>query len=120
MDPTALDQLRQQAAQVSLDTILAGLDVWTTVKARLRDAYQAQVLLEMAVVRLARMDELLSVGALWQLVTQGGQAAAGQNPPAASSRAAPRGTPGASGGGSPSPSGGSSPPAEPGSGAKKK
>jgi DNA polymerase-3 subunit gamma/tau len=119
MDPTALDQLRQQAAQVSLDTILAGLDVWTTVKARLRDAYQAQVLLEMAVVRLARMDELLSVGALWQLVTQGGQAAAGQNPPAASSRAAPRGTPGASGGGSPSPSGGSSPPAEPGSGAKK-
>lgn len=119
VDPTALDQLRQQAERVSLDTILAGLDVWTAVKARLRDAYQAQVLLEMAVVRLARMDELLSVGALWQLLTQGGQTSAGQNTPAAPSKAAPRGTPGASGGASPSPSGGSSPPAEPGSGAKK-
>lgn len=72
VDAGAIDSLRQQVEQVSLDTILAGLDVWTAAKARLRDAYQAQILLEMAVVRLARMEELLSVGALWQQLMQGG------------------------------------------------
>ncbi|MCS7269682.1 MAG: hypothetical protein NZ703_01235, partial [Gemmataceae bacterium] len=71
IETTVIETVRRQTEQVSLDTILAGLDVWTAAKARLRDAYQAQVLLEMAVVRLARMDELLSVGALWQHLTQG-------------------------------------------------
>ena len=88
----AIDQLRQQVEQVSLDTILAGLDVWTAVKARLRDAYQAQILLEMAVVRLARLEELLSVGALWQQLLQGGAASPSPTPSASRSSGNPRAT----------------------------
>ncbi|MBA2225028.1 DNA polymerase III subunit gamma/tau [Thermogemmata fonticola] len=98
VDTGAIDALRQQVEQVSLDTILAGLDVWTAVKARLRDAYQAQILLEMAVVRLARMEELLSVGALWQQLMQGGGSLGGpaggsspaSNPAASRSSSGPR------------------------------
>lgn len=86
VDPLLREALIRQAEQTSLDTILAGLDVWTAVRARLRDAYQSQVLLEMAVVRLARMDELLSVGALWHQLVQGG------NAPAASVISSPAGS----------------------------
>jgi DNA polymerase-3 subunit gamma/tau len=118
-DPASLEQLRQQAQRVSLDTILAGLDVWTAVKARIRDAYQAQVLLEMAVVRLARMDELLSVGALWQQLAQGGQVSAGPNVSSRSTSANQRATIVSSGGSSPSSSSGPPSPLEGGSGAKK-
>lgn len=59
------------AQQLSLDLILAGLDVWTAVKSRIRDTAHARVLLEMAVIRLARMDELLSVGQLIAAVREG-------------------------------------------------
>ncbi|MCS7045282.1 MAG: DNA polymerase III subunit gamma/tau, partial [Gemmataceae bacterium] len=51
--------LRQQAEGLNLDTILAGLDILTTAKTRLRSSGHAQVLIEMALVRLARLDELV-------------------------------------------------------------
>lgn len=69
--PSQKEAALRHAQQVSLDEILAGLDVWTAVKGRMRDNALAQVLLEMAVVRLARMDELLGVGKLASALAQG-------------------------------------------------
>jgi DNA polymerase-3 subunit gamma/tau len=63
--------LRKQAAALKLDTILAGLDVLVTAKARLRTSSHGRVLLEMALVRLGRLEELLSVSELSQLLKQG-------------------------------------------------
>src|SRR5262245_36364435 len=54
------ETIRQQARALTLDTILAGLDVLTTTKARLRTTSHGQILLEVAVVRLSRMDELVA------------------------------------------------------------
>jgi DNA polymerase-3 subunit gamma/tau len=69
--PTQREAALKHAQQLSLDAILSGLDVWTAVKGRMRDNAHAQVLLEMAVVRLARMDELLAVGQLASALGQG-------------------------------------------------
>jgi DNA polymerase-3 subunit gamma/tau len=63
---------RQQSAALTLDTILAGLDVLATTKARLRTSAHGQVLLEMAVVRLSRLDELVPVAQLAQWLAQPG------------------------------------------------
>ena len=62
--PESREAIRRQAGTALLDTILAGLDVLATTKSRTRGTGHGQVLLEMAVVRLARLDELLGVGAL--------------------------------------------------------
>lgn len=72
VSPLVQDAVGKQAGKLSLDTILAGLDVWTTTKARIRGTGHAQVLFEMAVVRLARMEESLSIGHLLQALSQGG------------------------------------------------
>ncbi|MBX9581610.1 MAG: DNA polymerase III subunit gamma/tau [Gemmataceae bacterium] len=64
ISPTVREVIRRQAGSGMLDTVLAGLDVLTTAKARMRGTGHTQVLLEMAIVRLARLDELLGVGAL--------------------------------------------------------
>jgi DNA polymerase-3 subunit gamma/tau len=79
LTPSQKDAALQQARQLSLDAILAGLDIWTAVKGRMRDSAHAQVLLEMAVVRLARLEELLSVGALATALSQGESAAGARN-----------------------------------------
>ncbi len=68
------ETIRKQAAAHTLDTILAGLDVLATTKARLRATNHGQVLLEMAVVRLSRMDDLIPLTQLAQWVSQGGGA----------------------------------------------
>jgi DNA polymerase-3 subunit gamma/tau len=70
--PLVQAAVSQQAGKLSLDTILAGLDVWTATKARTRGTGHASVLLEMAVVRLARLEESLSVGHLLQAISQNG------------------------------------------------
>jgi DNA polymerase-3 subunit gamma/tau len=64
------EALHQQAKAVQLDTILAGLDVLSAAKARLRGSSHARVLLEMALVRLGRLDDLVSLSQLAQLVSQ--------------------------------------------------
>jgi DNA polymerase-3 subunit gamma/tau len=91
--PPQKETLATQARQVNLDTILAGLEVWTTTKARMRDTTHPQVLLEMAVVRLARMEEVLSVG---QLAAALGQPGAAVGPVVASPARQPLAPPGAS------------------------
>lgn len=63
--------LVQQVQTISLDAILAGLEVLTATKARIRGSSHTQVLLEMAVVRLARLGDLLPVSQLVQTLLQG-------------------------------------------------
>jgi len=72
LTPSQRESAMKHSQQLGLDEILAGLDIWSATKSRLRDSALVQVLLEMAVVRLARMDELLSVGQLASSLSQGG------------------------------------------------
>jgi DNA polymerase-3 subunit gamma/tau len=58
--------LLEQARALSLDTILAGLDILCTTKARLRTTSHGRVFLEMAVVRLGRLEQLESLTQLAQ------------------------------------------------------
>jgi DNA polymerase III subunit gamma/tau len=63
--------LKGRAANIKLDTILAGLDVLVTTKSRLRTSNHGRVLLEMALVRLSRLDDLVSLSQLAQWLKQG-------------------------------------------------
>jgi DNA polymerase-3 subunit gamma/tau len=72
--------LDQQVAAANLDTILAGLDILVSAKNRLRGSGQAQTLVQMALIRLCRLDDLtpLSQLALW--LSQPGNAPAATGP----------------------------------------
>jgi DNA polymerase-3 subunit gamma/tau len=84
--PGLQEKIRGHAAGRSLDAILSGIDVLTTAKAKMRGSPHAQVLLEVAVVRLSRLDELLSVTDLARWV---GSGTAPANATATASRAVP-------------------------------
>jgi DNA polymerase-3 subunit gamma/tau len=62
--------LVRQAEALSLDTILAGLDVLDTTKARLRVSSHPRVLIEMVLIRLGRLDDLVSLTQLAQWLDQ--------------------------------------------------
>ncbi len=79
------ETLARQASALSLDTILAGLDILAATRQRLEGCNHARTLVEMAVVRLGRLENLSSLAQLSQLLSQGGPAPA----TAPSSRAAP-------------------------------
>jgi DNA polymerase-3 subunit gamma/tau len=64
--------LRAQAKELTLDTILAGLDVLNSAKTRLRVSNQGPLLVEMAVVRLARLEDLVALSQMAQWVGQAG------------------------------------------------
>ncbi len=66
------EAVKEQARALNLDTILAGLDVLTTTKSRLRTTSHGQVLLEVAVIRLSRLDQLMPLAQLAQWVSQPG------------------------------------------------
>jgi DNA polymerase-3 subunit gamma/tau len=70
--PRFREAVLRQAAGVSLDTVLAGLDILQSAKARLRGSGHGRVLVEMALVRLSRLDDLVSLSQLAQ-VLQGGE-----------------------------------------------
>jgi DNA polymerase-3 subunit gamma/tau len=70
--PRHRDTLAKQAAALKLDTILAGLDVLATTKARLRGSNHGRVLMEMALVRLGRLDDLVSLAQVAQWLAQPG------------------------------------------------
>lgn len=61
------EALFRQAAAVNLDTVLAGLDILISTKNRLRGSGHLQTLMQMAVIRLCRLEDLapLSQVALW-------------------------------------------------------
>jgi DNA polymerase-3 subunit gamma/tau len=71
--------LKEQAGRLKPDTVLAGLDILATTRTRLRNASQGRVLVEMALVRLSRLDDLVSLSQLAQW------AASREAPPAAGS-----------------------------------
>jgi DNA polymerase-3 subunit gamma/tau len=58
------DTLKQQATGQRLETILAGLDILAATKNRLRGSSHSRTWLEMALVRLTRLEDLISVGEL--------------------------------------------------------
>jgi DNA polymerase-3 subunit gamma/tau len=64
------DTLIAQARAISLDTILAGLEVLNSARTRLKGTSQGRIVTEMALVRLARLDNLTSIGQLVQLLGQ--------------------------------------------------
>jgi DNA polymerase III subunit gamma/tau len=80
--------LAQQAEGLALDTILAGLDLLVAAKGRLRFSSHTRVILEMALVRLAQLDDLMPISQLVEWVTKDGAApprsATNPAPPAAS------------------------------------
>jgi DNA polymerase-3 subunit gamma/tau len=72
--PNQHEAIKKHAQAIKLDGILAGLEVLTATKSRMRGSTHTQVLLEMAVVRLCRLGSLLSVGELLQALNQPGVA----------------------------------------------
>ncbi len=68
--PRHRDTLLKQAQALKLDTILAGLDILSATKARLRGSNHGRVLLEMALVRLGRLDDLVSLAQMAHLLSQ--------------------------------------------------
>jgi DNA polymerase-3 subunit gamma/tau len=70
VSPSQREELTRQAAGLKLDTVLAGLDVLATAKARLRTSGHERVQLEMALVRLSRLDDLVSLSQLAQWFRQ--------------------------------------------------
>jgi DNA polymerase-3 subunit gamma/tau len=68
--PRYKETLAKQASALKLDTILAGLDLLNSTRARLRNTNHGRVLLEMAVLRLGRLDDLASLSQLAQLLSQ--------------------------------------------------
>jgi DNA polymerase-3 subunit gamma/tau len=69
--------LEQQAAAGNLDTVLAGLDILVSAKNRLRSSGQAQTLVQMALIRLCRLDDLTPLSQLAMWLSQPGSAAVG-------------------------------------------
>jgi DNA polymerase-3 subunit gamma/tau len=64
------ETLREHGKRVTLDGVLAGLDVLATTKARLRGSNHARTLMEMALVRLTRVHDLSSLSQLAQWLGQ--------------------------------------------------
>jgi len=64
--------LHAQAKALTLDTILAGLDVLNTAKTRMRTSNHGRLLLEMAVVRLGRMEDMVALSQVVQWLHQPG------------------------------------------------
>jgi len=88
--PSLHQRIRDHAAAGSLDTVLAGLDILTAAKVKARTSAHVQVLIEVAVVRLSRLDELLSVASLLQMAAGQGTVVAKVAAPRAAPPVAPR------------------------------
>ncbi len=68
--PRHVQTLARQAQALTLDTLLAGLDVLATARAQLRGSAHGRTLVEMALVRLGRLDQLVSLAQLSQWLSQ--------------------------------------------------
>src|SRR5262249_29167425 len=63
--------LAEQAGRLTIDTVLAALDILAATRARLRTSNHGRVLFEMALVRLARLEDLVSLTQLAQAISGG-------------------------------------------------
>jgi DNA polymerase-3 subunit gamma/tau len=68
--PRHREVLQRQAQSVSLDTLLAGLDILATARTQLKISAHGRTIVEMALVRMGRLDNLLSLAQLGQWLTQ--------------------------------------------------
>jgi DNA polymerase-3 subunit gamma/tau len=84
-------ELATLAKDLNLDTILAGLEVLNTAKTRLRFTTHSRTVVEMAVVRLSRLEDLVSVSQMVQLVAQGSQSLSLHGTPSKNYTAPPEG-----------------------------
>jgi DNA polymerase-3 subunit gamma/tau len=75
--PRYREILDKQAASRPLDTLLAGLDILASTKARLRTSGHGRILLEMALVRLSRLEDLVPLTQLAQWLEPAQSAALG-------------------------------------------
>jgi len=66
------ETLLKQAQALELDSILAGLDILVTTKNRMRNTSHGRVVLELALVRLSRLEHLVSLSQLSQALGQDG------------------------------------------------
>jgi DNA polymerase-3 subunit gamma/tau len=66
--------LEQHAKQANLDTILAGMDMLVTAKARMRNSSHARAILELALVRMCQLDDLLPIAQIAQWLNKEGAA----------------------------------------------
>jgi DNA polymerase-3 subunit gamma/tau len=80
VSPQHRSTLVQQARALTLDTVLAGLDILSATKARLRDCAHARTLVEMALVRMSRLADLVPIAQVAQWVGQLRQEGAGGGP----------------------------------------
>jgi DNA polymerase-3 subunit gamma/tau len=78
-------ELQKQAKSVSPDAVLAGLDILVSAKNRMRFTSHPRVILEMALVRLARLENLAALSQLVQWVQEGQVGGGKPSVPAASS-----------------------------------
>jgi DNA polymerase-3 subunit gamma/tau len=69
--PTQTERITAHSKTVSIDTVLAGLDVLTTAKGRVRASTHVAVIVEAAVVRLCRLEELVAVNQLAATIASG-------------------------------------------------
>ena len=71
LTPTIRAKLSAQISRINLDTVLAGIDVLTTAKTRMRTSTHTRILLEVALVRLSRLENMLAVSELAQQIQRG-------------------------------------------------
>jgi DNA polymerase-3 subunit gamma/tau len=64
------ETLRAHSRSISLDAILAGLDVLSATKARMRGSNYPRTLVEMALIRLGRLADLVALSELSQWLGQ--------------------------------------------------
>ena len=73
--PTRLrSTLVEQAKQVPIDSILAGLEILSAAKFKMRTGGHARMIIEATIVRLARLGDLLSLVQLTQYLASGAPA----------------------------------------------
>lgn len=66
------ETLAQQAKTLNLDAILAGLDILSATKSNLKNSNHGRTLVEMALIRLGRLENLMALPYLVRLLQQRG------------------------------------------------
>jgi DNA polymerase-3 subunit gamma/tau len=83
--------LSRQAKALHLDAILAGLDILSLTKSQLKSSNHGRTLVEMALVRLSRLENLVALPQLIRLLNQQRGASPSPAVPSAASVAPPEG-----------------------------
>lgn len=82
VSPRFVEQVQELSAGLGMETTLAGLDLIDSALMRLKDSPHPRLLVELTLVRMARLGELIPVGQLALALMDGrGAAAGGGNPP---------------------------------------